>query len=155
MPDEWTTPAPQAETGQFFRGFSHTQPKEFITSLEEQSCNFRPSGVLFKHRVSPEKIQFPAWFLLPSFPLLEVFLPFVFLWTSYATFSFLLNMLFLFPEKPHSSPSSNSKPANWFILQVTVFVDKHFPNAPKDIWVLLLSVFFYYYNQPPKHFPGY
>lgn len=65
MPDEWTTPAPQAETGQFFRGFSHTQPKEFITSLEEQSCNFRPSGVLFKHRVSPEKIQFPACFFTP------------------------------------------------------------------------------------------
>lgn len=57
IPDEWTTPASQAETGQFFRSFSHTDPKG-VTTSQEQICNVRPSGGHFNHRdFSPGKSQ--------------------------------------------------------------------------------------------------
>lgn len=113
---EWTMPAFQGVTGQFFREVSLLLSQRDLSFLFSQRSKGGTWGTLgiFSTR-EPHLRRFSPLYVFYYHPfLLGVFVLFVFLWTSYITLTFLLNMLSLLPGKPHSSPSTNSKPASCF-----------------------------------------
>lgn len=114
MPYEWTMPAFPAMTGQFFKEVSLILTLRDLSLLFSQGRKAGTSGTLGDFSTSEFHLRrFSTLYVFYFHPsLLEVFTLLVFLWTSYATLTFLLDMLSLFPGKPHSSPSSKSKPAN-------------------------------------------
>lgn len=132
---EWTMPALQGVTGQFFREVSLILSQRDLSFLFSQRSKGWTSGTLMDFSTSePHLRRFSPLYVFYYHPfLLGVFILLVFLWTSYITLNLPFEYVLSSPWKASLlsiHQLQNSK--LFFILQVTIFLDEDFPNAPRS-----------------------